>query len=294
MHHSWHRTAASFLTASLLCAFGALQSAYGEPRKASVQKPPNASCDRAHFRVIIDVGHSADVPGAMSARGVPEYTFNLGLAQKIERKLLDAGFSRTVLLITPGKALVGLVKRVAFANHTPADLFLSIHHDAVPNSFLQTWVYEGRNLHYSDRFKGHSIFVSNDNDEYKTSLLFGRILGLQLKSMGLKYTPHYVEKFMGRRQRQLVDAEAGVYRFDNLVVLRSTNMPAVLFEAGSIVNREEELLMANPEHQSLIASAVTSAVESFCLTRSPHKAEQRIARRPFEERASQPPLGYAQ
>ena len=76
---------------------------------------------------------------------------------------------------------------------------------------------------------------------------------------------------MGTRQRQLVDAEAGVYRYDQLIVLRNTRMPAVLLEAGSIVNREEELLLDSPERQGLIAMAVTDAVEAFCAARSPRK-----------------------
>jgi N-acetylmuramoyl-L-alanine amidase len=73
---------------------------------------------------------------------------------------------------------------------------------------------------------------------------------------------------MGNRQRQLIDAEAGVYRYDQLIVLRKTRMPAVLLEAGSIVNREEELLLDSPERQALIAMAVTDAVEAFCAARS--------------------------
>jgi len=77
---------------------------------------------------------------------------------------------------------------------------------------------------------------------------------------------------MGHRRRQLVDAEAGVYRYDQLIVLRKTRMPAVLLEAGSIVNREEELLLDSPERQALIARAVTDAVEAFCSTRSAPKA----------------------
>jgi N-acetylmuramoyl-L-alanine amidase len=40
---------------------------------------------------------------------------------------------------------------------------------------------------------------------------------------------------MGRYRRELVDAEVGVYRFDQLIVLRMTRMPAVLLEAGSII-----------------------------------------------------------
>ena len=51
-----------------------------------------AKCDPAAFRVVVDVGHTAEVPGAISARGVPEYAFNLRLAQTIDRHLAAAGF----------------------------------------------------------------------------------------------------------------------------------------------------------------------------------------------------------
>ena len=56
---------------------------------------------------------------------------------------------------------------------------------------------------------------------------------------------------MGNRRRELLDAQAGVYRYDQLIVLKDTRMPAVLLEAGSIVNRDEELLLATPERQAL-------------------------------------------
>jgi len=46
-------------------------------------------------------------------------------------------------------------------------------------------------------------------------------------------------------------------------------MPAVLLEAGSIINRDEELRMGKPEQQKLISAGVTDAVASFCKGRQP-------------------------
>jgi N-acetylmuramoyl-L-alanine amidase len=166
---------------------------------------------------------------------------------------------------------------VARANSSSADLFLSIHHDAVPDSFLQNWVYQGQPHQYSDRFKGHSIWISRDNHDYSTSLQFGKLLGNELKARGLKYTTHYTEKFMGHNRWPLVDSEAGVYRHDALIVLKDTRIPAVLLEAGSIINRDEELVMQSPERQGVIAAAVTEAVGQFCAARGPN-TPQRIAR----------------
>ena len=39
----------------------------------------SGSCARSTFPVLIDVGHTVTSPGADSARGVPEYEFNLKL-----------------------------------------------------------------------------------------------------------------------------------------------------------------------------------------------------------------------
>lgn len=227
-----------------------------------------SACHRESFRIIVDVGHTAGNPGAKSARGAYEYDFNLKLASLIDQKLRAAGFAKTVLLITSDNKRRALFERVQRAHTMHGDLFLSIHHDSVPDRFLQKWEFQGEQHAYSDRFKGHSIFVSRDNGDYRSSLLFGQMLGQQLKERGLKYTPHYVEKFMGSRQRILVDAEAGVYRYDQLIVLRNTHIPAVLLEAGSIINRDEELAMATPERRGIISSAAVAAVESFCEARS--------------------------
>jgi N-acetylmuramoyl-L-alanine amidase len=271
--------------ATVLCAllfwYGAGGSAWAEAGSLAKPEP----CNRGQFRVILDVGHTAEVPGAISARGVGEYHFNLWLAQEIKQRLLDAGFTSTALLVTSGPAKPSLIKRVALANRSPAHLFLSIHHDSVPTWFIETWEYEGKASRFSDRFKGHSIFISNENSEVKASLLFGKFLGQQLKARGLQYASHYTEPFMRTRQRELVDTDAGVYRFDQLVVLRKTRMPAVLLEAGSIINRDEELLVASPERHSLISDAVTKAVEQFCALQLPRDPNQFRPRRPGKPEA---------
>src|SRR5580658_2166457 len=110
-----------------------------------------AICARAAtFRTVIDVGHTADAPGATSARGVTEYEFNLRLARKISDDLVAAGFARTVLMVTAEAPRAGLFRRAAHANSLKADLFLSIHHDSVPDAMLQTWQFNGQEQHYND------------------------------------------------------------------------------------------------------------------------------------------------
>jgi N-acetylmuramoyl-L-alanine amidase len=227
----------------------------------------NDSCARSAFRVVIDVGHTATSPGADSARGVPEYEFNLQLADVITQSLHEAGFDKTVRLVTSGTRVTSLFERAASANHLKAELFISIHHDSVPDNLKETWQYDGKKRPYSDRFSGYAIFVSNHNVDAAGSLSFGQSLGQELQKHGLRYTPHYTFPLMGRYRHDLIDEEAGVYRYDHLIVLHSTRMPAVLLEAGSIINRQEELELVTSERRLTIAQAVTTAVEEFCTVR---------------------------
>jgi N-acetylmuramoyl-L-alanine amidase len=221
-------------------------------------------CDPSKFRIVLDVGHTAESEGAISARNVSEFVFNLRLAKRIEEKLKAEGFAQTKLLLTEGKARRSLVKRVAAANNLPADLLLSIHHDSVPNKFLEDWEFEGRKSHFSDRFSGYSVFVSRDNPDFQTSLSFAELIGKEMKAQGLEYATQYTQAIMGRHQRPLLNKETGVYRYDELIVLRKTRMAAVLLEAGSIINRDEELKMSSPERRDIISSGVTAAVKEFC------------------------------
>jgi N-acetylmuramoyl-L-alanine amidase len=234
-------------------------------------------CNHAAFRVVIDVGHTREAPGALSARGVPEYDFNLRLAKQIEEKLIEAGFVSTHLLITDGPAKIGLTKRVARANALSAELFISIHHDSVPQFLKEEWEYAGKKTSYCDRFKGYSIFVSHENRKRAESYAFATLLGRALKAKSLNYTGHYSQAFMGKWRRDLMDAEVGVYRYDDLIVLRTTQMPAVLLEAGSIINRDEELLLASTDHRLLIATSVASAVDTYCSSRPDNGSNPRVS-----------------
>jgi N-acetylmuramoyl-L-alanine amidase len=228
-----------------------------------------ATCEPKKFRIVLDVGHTAESEGAISARNVPEFAFNLRLAQQIAQKLKAEGFVGTKLLVTEGKAKPSLFKRVAAANDLNADIFLSVHHDSVPDKLLQDWDFDGKKSHYSDRFSGYSVFVSHENPAFKTSLAFAELVAKEMKASGLQYAPQYTMPIMGHYQHPLLDKETGVYAYDELVVLRKTRMPAVLLEAGSIINRDEELRMDSPERRDTVTGAVVAAVKDFCGPQEP-------------------------
>jgi N-acetylmuramoyl-L-alanine amidase len=227
-------------------------------------KPVSTGCVPSKFRIVVDVGHTAESEGAISARNVAEFIFNRRLAQRIEEKLKAEGFAETRLFLTQGKAKSSLFKRVAAANDLPANLFLSIHHDSVPNKLLENWEFEGKKSHFSDRFSGYSVYVSRSNPDFQTSLSFAELLAKEMKAQGLQYAQQYTQPIMGRYRHPLLNKETGVYSYDELIVLRQTRMAAVLLEAGSIINRDEELMMESTERRNIISSGVAAAVKEFC------------------------------
>ncbi|SDI87494.1 N-acetylmuramoyl-L-alanine amidase [Bradyrhizobium lablabi] len=230
-------------------------------------KPVTTRCEPPKFRIVIDVGHTAESEGAISARNVAEFVFNLRLAKRIEAQLKADGFAGTRLLVTEGKARRSLVTRVNAANNLAPNLLLSIHHDSVPDKFLEDWEFEGQKRHYSDRFSGYSVFVSRDNPDFQTSLAFAELLAREMKAQGLTYAKQYSQPIMGRFQHPLLNKETGVYSYDQLIVLRKTKMAAVLLESGSIINREEELKMDSDEHRNVVSHGVATAVKEFCDSR---------------------------
>jgi N-acetylmuramoyl-L-alanine amidase len=267
------RGIAAMLVASLAALFlpqvdaGHAETVRKVARTRPSPSPALEKCEPSKFRIILDVGHTPESYGATSARNDTEFGFNLRLAKLIGERLKSAGFVAARVLVTDGKARPSLLKRVAAANHAHADFFLSIHHDSVPDRLLEVWEFEGAKSFFSDRFEGHSLFVSGRNPHFRASFAFARLLGKELKERGLHYASQYSLPLMGRHRRQLLDKEVGVYRYDGLVVLSQTNSAAVLLEAGSIINRDEEMAMNSPERQELIAGAVAVAMGEFCARR---------------------------
>jgi len=276
----WRHFGLGLLPVLAVLSAGASWPARSEEPAAPTGNAAQAACQPAAFRVAIDVGHTVAVPGAISARGATEYSFNLRLGESIQQALVKAGFDKAELLITAAPPPLGLLERAVRANKLHADLFLAVHHDSVPDNLLQTWEYQGQQYHYNDSYPGYALFVSYDNPTRAGSLMFGHMLGEALQARGLGYTPHYILPLMRHRRRELVDEAAGVYRYDQLVVLRMTHMPAVLLEAGSIVNRSEELALASPERVALESAAVAAAVQDFCAAQAKEHMERTAKRLP--------------
>jgi N-acetylmuramoyl-L-alanine amidase len=213
--------------------------------------------------IALDIGHSRLRPGAMSARGVPEFRFNLELAQVIGQKLRNASFS--TLLVGANGDIEELAQRTRLA--ADASFFLSVHHDSVQPHYLERWQHEGVERPYSDRFRGFSLFVSRKNAQLTTSLRCATAIGEQLRWQGFEPSLYHAEPISGEN-RPFADQLNGVHYFDDLVVLKTARSAAVLLEAGIIVNRDEELALGQPATRAKIASAVAVGLTT-CLRPAP-------------------------
>jgi N-acetylmuramoyl-L-alanine amidase len=211
------------------------------------------------LRIAIDIGHTPGAPGAMSAAGVMEYTFNRRMARVIADDLRQQP-GVVVTLINESGREISLLGRGDVANAARADLFLSVHHDSVNERYKVTRrTADGRAFRESDRFRGYSVFYSDKNAEPAASLEFARQLGRAMREQGMTPTAHHAEKIPGEG-RDFVVPEFGVYRFDDLLVLKRARMPAALLECGVIVHPGEEQELNTPERQRQIVAAVRGAV----------------------------------
>jgi len=209
--------------------------------------------------VALDVGHFAAEPGATSARGRPELEFNRELATLV-RDALQARGVRVLVIGADGDMAV-LSRRTAAARG--AALFLSVHHDSVQPHYLEEWTDEGETRLFSDRFAGFSLFVSRRNPDVGASLACASAIGAAMRGAGFAPSLYHAEPIKGEA-KPFADRANGVHYYDNLVVLHSATQPAVLFEAGVIVNRAEELALRAPGTHGRIAAAVADGVRS-CL-----------------------------
>ena len=224
--------------------------------------PAAAACAPDGFVVALDVGHERARPGAISARGVTEFEFNLALARRVLAALHAAGFERSFLIGESGAPLA-LRERPAAAARGGAEVLISLHHDSVQERYLEPWRFAGRLRDHSTHARGFSLFVSAENRFYDASRALAVALGAALRAAGLRPSVHHAEPIAGE-SRPVLDAARGVYRFDGLAVLRTAAMPAVLLEAGVIKHRAEELVVASRAFRAEVAAAILSAVAQAC------------------------------
>lgn len=213
------------------------------------------------YVVAIDVGHTKSSPGAISVTGKPEYEFNLRLAKRLEERLKETsregGATIDPFIISSEKPMT-LVARTKIAASRNADLFVSIHHDSAQDQYLEEREVNGRDQRFTEEFSGYSVFVSRKNPRYEESRDLAQRIGRAL-GRNFRFARHHHEQIAGEN-RPYVDEDAGVYAFDDLVVLKTALMPAVLVECGVIVNPTEEKELLTAARQATTAAAIVRGI----------------------------------
>jgi N-acetylmuramoyl-L-alanine amidase len=208
--------------------------------------------------VVLDSGHTPGNPGALGVRGIYEVLYNDRLVGLIEARLKEAGF-RVTRTRAPLEE-VDLDERAARVNAARPWLLLSVHHDSAQLSHLEGLSRGGTTVYRSKQpIRGYSLFVSGAGKAYPESLKAALALGRRLLALGRPPSLHHAEQIPGEG-RTLLDARLGIYRFDELKLLRLAGCPAVLLEAGVLVDEVDEAWVSDPVNQAALADAVVAAL----------------------------------
>jgi N-acetylmuramoyl-L-alanine amidase len=228
-----------------------------------VRPAAGAGCDRATTVIVLDVGHTPQATGATGARGSREYDLNRALAEVVRGRLVAAGFRRTEVLLSEGVGRPQLLARPARAAALGASLFLSLHHDDVQDAFARRWTVAGKRQRRSDHARGFSLFVSGPSPRFAESRRFAEDLADALIGLGRRPTLHHAEPIAGEN-RPLLDPARGLYRFDDLLVLKDNPAVAVLLESAVVAQPDDEAAAATPAFRAGTAEAVVAAASRWC------------------------------
>lgn len=187
-----------------------------------VRKPP-AELRLKGLVVCVDPGHGP-ADGAVGPSRMLERDATLRLALVLKEKLEKKG--ATVFLTRKEQHGAGLLVRTDMARYLEADLFLSLHFNALP---------DGVNPFMS---RGTSTYYYHPQSRPLAAAIQRQMLKkLKLSNFGLYY--------------------------DNLAVCRITQMPSVLIEPAFMMHPEEEALIGTEKFQKETAAAIVKGVEEF-------------------------------
>lgn len=199
--------------------------------------------------IAIDIGHSQSAQGSKSATGYGEYLYNRSLALEVARVLQTYG--HRVDLANAGGTIKSLGARPARAAAIKADLFVSIHHDSIQPHLMAR----------REQYRGYSVWTSGSHPQARSSFACASKIATTMKAAGMTPALFHADKIPGEAHI-LLDPATGIYRRDGLAVLRLSKTPAVLIEAGVIVNPIEEAWLNTPSVRTAMARTIARGIAS--------------------------------
>jgi N-acetylmuramoyl-L-alanine amidase len=214
-------------------------------------------------RIVLDPGHGGHDPGARG-NGISEAELVLDVAQRL-RKLLEKQPGVEVAMTRDADVFIPLEERTAFANRQGADLFLSIHANASPNSRARG--VETYYLNFASNPEAEAV-AARENSASARSMHnlpdIVRAIALNNKIDESRDFAAMVQRSMVRRlaarNRQLRDLGVKQAPF---VVLIGAGMPSVLAEISFITNKQEGQLLKTGAYRQQIAEALLDAVVRY-------------------------------
>ncbi|OHC75341.1 MAG: hypothetical protein A3G18_03955 [Rhodospirillales bacterium RIFCSPLOWO2_12_FULL_58_28] len=230
--------------------------------------PPRKPARPSPRRVIaLDPGHGGVDPGTVGVSGAYEKQITLSAAREIKRMLeLTGRFS--VVLTRDRDIFVQLRDRVAIAREAGAELFVSIHADAIKDRNIR-----GLSVYTLSETASDKEAATLADKENKADL----IAGINLNGKSADVTNILIELAQRETMNQsaLFAAELvkqlsrqtkllrNTHRFAGFAVLKAPDVPSVLLELGFLSNQQEERALRSKEYRDKLAVALTNAVESY-------------------------------
>ena len=218
--------------------------------------------------VVIDAGHGGRDPGATSVSGqVTEKELTLALALELRNDLVKRGRVRVAMTRHDDRYLT-LDERAAVARRLNAAMFISLHMDSAPNSLARgATVYslsdvasdvEAARLAASE----NAGAVADPRQDSVQAMLSDLAMQAQMGASADLAT-RLVHRSAGR-----FELRPNPHRFAAFHVLRRSEAPSVLFEAGYISNADDEVLLRSPQQRAKIALALAQAIETDVAARA--------------------------
>ena len=225
--------------------------------------------DNSRPLVVIDAGHGGPDGGA-SASGYVEKDIVLGLALALRDRLLEDGGVR-VALTRSDDSFVVLQERVAVAQKLGADVFVSIHADSAANVDAT-----GATIYTLDDEASDAVAARFAERENAADTLNGVQLGTRgeaVDSILVDLSQRRVKGDSLRLARLVLREGEGRIRFHpaplraaDLAVLKSLEMPSILFESGYITNAADAERLASAANRRATSDAIARALRIYLAT----------------------------
>ena len=233
---------------------------------ATIKSPQRVDRNKV---IVIDAGHGGHDPGAVGYRKYREKVVVLQIAQKLKKILKSRGYR--VYMTRDSDKFVRLRNRTKFANRKKADLFISIHANAVgKKSAAKASGIECYFLDKSRSSRAKRVSASENRADLKDLNFYGKESFLNtLNSHNIvaanKLAIDLQRGVLGTLKKSYKGVKDAGVRSGPFWVLVGAQMPAVLVEVGFITHPQEAKRLVSSKYQQKIAIGLANGVERYFL-----------------------------